>query len=142
MLRSIGVCNFHAEHLDRLAENSDSTPVINQVELHPWLTQEPLVRYHEEHGITTQAWSPLARGQVLDDPTLVALAADYGVSVAQLVVRWHLQRGITVIPKSNSTARITENSQVFGFELSDAHTELISAMNRDYRTGVDPNDRN
>jgi 2,5-diketo-D-gluconate reductase A len=142
LVRSIGVCNFHAEHLDRLAENSDARPVINQVELHPWLTQEPLVRYHQQHGIVTQAWSPLARGQVLADEVLIALAEEYEVSVAQLVLRWHLQRGITVIPKSNSTARITENSHVFGFELSEGHMSLISGLNRNYRTGVDPNDRN
>ena len=142
LVRSIGVCNFHAEHLDRIAESSNERPVLNQVELHPWLTQEPLVGYHQVHGIVTQAWSPLARGQVLDDPTLVSLSGEYGVSVAQLVLRWHLQRGIAVIPKSNSTARITENSRVFGFELSDDHMALISGLNRDYRTGVDPNDRN
>lgn len=142
LVRSIGVCNFHAEHLDRIAESSNERPVLNQVELHPWLTQEPLVGYHQVHGIVTQAWSPLARGQVLDDPTLVSLSGEYGVSVAQLVLRWHLQRGIAVIPKSNSTARITENSRVFGFELSDDHMAVISGLNRDYRTGVDPNDRN
>lgn len=142
LVRSIGVCNFHSEHLDRLADNSDERPVVNQVELHPWLTQEPLVAYHREHGIVTQAWSPLARGQVLDDPTLISLAEEYGVSVAQLVLRWHLQRGITVIPKSNSTARITENADVFGFTVMDKHMSVISALNRDYRTGVDPNDRN
>ena len=142
LVRSIGVCNFHAEHLDRIAESSDERPVINQVELHPWLTQEPLVRYHDDHGIVTQAWSPLARGQVLGDATLLSLASEYGLSVAQLVLRWHLQRGIAVIPKSNSTARITENSMVFGFELSEDHMALISALNKNYRTGVDPNDRN
>lgn len=142
LVRSIGVCNFHAEHLDRIAESSDERPVINQVELHPWLTQEPLVRYHDDHGIVTQAWSPLARGQVLGDATLLSLASEYGLSVAQLVLRWHLQRGIAVIPKSNSTARITENSMVFGFELSEDHMSRISGLNKNYRTGVDPNDRN
>ena len=142
LVRSIGVCNFHAEHLDRIAESSNERPVLNQVELHPWLTQEPLVAYHQAHGIVTQAWSPLARGQVLDDLTLLSLSAEYGVSVAQLVLRWHLQRGIAVIPKSNSTARITENSRVFGFELSDEHMAVMSGLNKDYRTGVDPNDRN
>jgi 2,5-diketo-D-gluconate reductase A len=116
--------------------------VINQVELHPWLTQEPLGRYHENHEIMAQAWSPLARGQVLEDVPLIGLAHEYGISVAQLVLRWHLQRGITVIPKSNSTARITENSDVFGFELNTEHMALISGLNKDYRTGVDPNDRN
>jgi 2,5-diketo-D-gluconate reductase A len=142
LVRSIGVCNFHEEHLQRIMDASEQTPVLNQVELHPWLSQEPLVDFHARHGIRTQAWSPLARGQVLDDPSLVSLAGDYGVSVAQLVLRWHLQRGIAVIPKSNSTTRITQNAQVFGFELSEEHMALISGMNRDYRTGLDPKDRN
>jgi diketogulonate reductase-like aldo/keto reductase len=142
LVRSIGVCNFHSEHLQRIMDNSETTPVLNQVELHPWLTQQPLLDFHTEHNIATQAWSPLARGQVLDDPALVALAREYGVSVAQLVIRWHLQRGIAVIPKSNSTHRISENAQVFGFDITPEHMASISAMNRDYRTGVDPNDRN
>lgn len=142
LVRSIGVCNFHSEHLERIAENSDEPVALNQVELHPWLTQEPLVSYHREHAIATQAWSPLARGQILDEPTLRALAERYDVSVAQLVVRWHLQRGVAVIPKSNSVERITENSRVFGFGLSDEDMMTISALNRNFRTGVDPNDRN
>jgi len=142
LVRSIGVCNFHSEHLQRIMDNSETTPVLNQVELHPWLTQQPLLDFHTEHNIATQAWSPLARGQVLDNPALVALAREYGVSVAQLVIRWHLQRGIAVIPKSNSTHRISENAQVFGFDITPEHMASISGMNRDYRTGVDPNDRN
>jgi len=142
LVRSIGVCNFHSEHLQRIMDNSETTPVLNQVELHPWLTQQPLLDFHTEHNIATQAWSPLARGQVLDDPALVALAREYGVSVAQLVIRWHLQRGIAVIPKSNSTHRISENAQVFGFDITPEHMASISGMNRDYRTGVNPNDRN
>lgn len=142
LVRSIGVCNFHAEHLQRIMDNSDQTPVMNQVELHPWLTQETLKAFHDEHDIVTQAWSPLARGQILDDPTLVSLAGDYGVSVAQLVIRWHLQRGISVIPKSLSPDRITSNADVFGFTLEPEHMDLVGSLNRDYRTGVDPNDRN
>lgn len=141
-VRSIGVCNFHAEHLQRIMDNSDEIPVINQVELHPWLTQEALTAFHDRHHIVTQAWSPLARGQILEEPTLVSLAERYGVSVAQLVIRWHLQRGISVIPKSLSPDRITSNADVFGFTLEDEHMELVGALNRDYRTGVDPNDRN
>ena len=142
LVRSIGVCNFHAEHIETLREQGGELPVLNQVELHPWLTQDPLREYHQKHGILTQAWAPLARGQVLGDESLAELATEYGVSVAQLVLRWHLQRGVAVIPKSNSTSRITENSQVFHFSLSDDAMAIISGLNRNYRTGVDPNDRN
>lgn len=142
LVKSIGVCNFHAEHIDQIREHGGELPVLNQVELHPWLTQDPLRAYHAAHGILTQAWAPLARGQVLEDPVLVRLAGEYGVSVAQLVLRWHLQRGVAVIPKSNSTERITQNSQVFHFSLTPEHVAEISHLNRDYRTGVDPNDRN
>jgi 2,5-diketo-D-gluconate reductase A len=142
LVRSIGVCNFHSEHLERIMENSDETPVMNQVEVHPWLTQVPLKAFHDQHGIVTQAWSPLARGQILEEPALVTLAAEYGVSVAQLVIRWHLERGVSVIPKSLSPQRIESNADVFGFALEPEHIALISGMNRDYRTGVDPNDRN
>lgn len=138
----IGVCNFHTEHLDRIAQHSDEPVVLNQVELHPWLTQQPLLEYHRDHGIVTQAWSPLARGQILAEPTLTGLARAYDVSVAQLVVRWHLQRGVAVIPKSNSVDRITENSRVFDFTLSEADMAVISSLNKNFRTGVDPNDRN
>jgi len=142
LVRSIGVCNFHAEHLERIMENSAETPVMNQVELHPWLSQVPLKDFHDSHNIVTQAWSPLARGQILEEPVLVALAAEYGVSVAQLVIRWHLERGISVIPKSLSPQRIESNADVFGFALEPDHLALLGSMNRDYRTGVDPNDRN
>ena len=142
LVKSIGVCNFHAEHIDQIREHGGELPVLNQVELHPWLTQDPLRAYHAAHGILTQAWAPLARGQVLEDPVLVQLAGEYGVSVAQVVLRWHLQRGVAVIPKSNSTERITQNSQVFHFSLTPEHVAEISHLNRDYRTGVDPNDRN
>lgn len=142
LVRSIGVCNFHAEHLERIMENSAETPVMNQVELHPWLSQVPLKDFHDSHNIVTQAWSPLARGQILEEPALVALAAEYGVSVAQLVIRWHLERGVSVIPKSLSPQRIESNADVFGFSLEPDHIALISSLNRDYRTGVDPNERN
>lgn len=142
VVRSIGVCNFHSEHIDAIRANSENVPVLNQVELHPWLTQDLLREYHNAHGIVTQAWAPLARGQVLDEPVLVELAGHYGVSVAQLVLRWHLQRGVVVIPKSNSEVRITQNADVFGFFIEEQHMEKISSLNRDFRTGVDPNDRN
>lgn len=141
-VRSIGVCNFHPEHLERLISASGVAPAINQVEMHPWLTQEPLRAFHQDHGIVTQAWSPLARGQILDEATLVALAAHYGRSVSQIVLRWHIQRGDAVVAKSVRRERLAENLQVFDFELTAEHMRAISGLNRDYRTGVDPNDRN
>lgn len=141
-VRSIGVCNFHPEHVERLISASGVAPAFNQVEMHPWLTQEPLRAFHHSHGIVTQAWSPLARGQVLDEESLVSLAARYGKSVSQIVLRWHIQRGDAVVAKSVRRERLTENLQVFDFELTAEDMLAISRLNRDYRTGVDPNDRN
>jgi 2,5-diketo-D-gluconate reductase A len=141
-VRSIGVCNFHPEHIERIVAASGVAPAINQVEMHPWLTQEPLRAFHHSHGIVTQAWSPLARGQVLDEESLVSLAGRYGKSVSQIVLRWHIQRGDAVVAKSVRRERLTENVQVFDFELSAEDMLAISGLNRDYRTGVDPNDRN
>lgn len=139
---SIGVSNFHTYHLDKIFEMATKPPVINQIEVHPWLTQDETIAYNTEHNIVTQAWSPLARGQILDEPTLVALAEKHGKNVAQVIIRWHLQRGLAVIPKSVSAERIRSNAEVFDFEISAEDMAAISALNKDYRTGVDPNDRN
>jgi 2,5-diketo-D-gluconate reductase A len=100
LIRSIGVCNFHTHHLERIFQMARYFPVINQVEIHPWLTQEPLIDFHQRHNVMSQAWSPLARGQILDEPTLVRIASDLDKTVPQVVIRWHLQRGYSVIPKS------------------------------------------
>lgn len=139
---SIGVSNFHTYHLDKIFEMATTPPVINQIEVHPWLTQDETIAYNTEHNIVTQAWSPLARGQILDEPSLVALAAKYGKDVAQLIIRWHIQRGLGVIPKSVSPQRIKSNADVFDFEISAEDMAAISSLNKNYRTGVDPNDRN
>jgi diketogulonate reductase-like aldo/keto reductase len=136
------VCNFHTHHIDEILKVSEHKPVLNQVELHPWLIQEKNRSYGNEHGIITQAWSPLARGQILENELLLKLAASHGKSVAQVVIRWHIQNGIAVIPKSNSKNRILENLEVFDFELSQTDMESINSLNRNYRTGVDPEDRN
>lgn len=142
LIRSLGVSNFHTHHLQRIFDEFDEYPVINQVELHPWLIQKDLREFHSSHGIATQSWSPLARGQLLEEPKVLKLAEAKGVSVAQLIIRWHIQIGSSVIPKSNSPARISENYDVFGIELSDAEMQTISSLDRGYRTGVDPEDRN
>lgn len=142
VVRSIGVCNFHTHHIDEILKVAEHKPVVNQIEVHPWLTQENVLEYDKAHSILTQAWSPLARGQILEEEILTNLASQHGKSVAQIVLRWHIQRGVAVIPKSNSKDRIIENMNVFDFELSAAEVETITAMNKNYRTGVDPEDRN
>jgi 2,5-diketo-D-gluconate reductase A len=142
LVRSIGVCNFHTHHIDEILKVAEHKPVLNQIESHPWLTQEKVIEYDNAHSIVTQAWSPLARGKILDEPMLEALALKHGKSVAQIVLRWHIQRGVAVIPKSNSKERIVENMNVFDFELSAEEVASISALNTNFRTGVDPEDRN
>lgn len=142
LVKSIGVSNFHTHHLEQILQVAEHTPVMNQVELHPFLTQDALIEYHSAHSILTQAWSPLARGQILSNELIVDLAKKHGRVPSQIVLRWHIQRGIAVIPKSTSKARIIENIEVFDFELSDAEMASISALNTNYRTGVDPEDRN
>ena len=142
LIRSIGVCNFHTHHVDEILKVAEHRPVLNQVELHPWLTQDKVLEYDKLHSMLTQAWSPLARGKILEEPMLAELAKTHGKSVAQIVLRWHIQRGVAVIPKSNSMERITENMNVFDFALTDQEMNSISALNSNFRTGVDPEDRN
>jgi 2,5-diketo-D-gluconate reductase A len=142
LVRSIGFCNFHPHHVDEILKVAEHKPVLNQVELHPWLTQDKVLEYDNSHSILTQAWSPLARGKILEEDMLAELAKSHGKSVAQIVLRWHIQRGIAVIPKSNSMERITENMNVFDFELSEQEIASISSLNSNFRTGVDPEDRN
>ena len=142
VIRSIGVCNFHTHHIDEILKVAEHVPVLNQIELHPWLTQEKVLEYDTSHKIVTQAWSPLARGKILEEPMLETLAKKHGKSVAQVVLRWHIQRGVAVIPKSNSKERIIENMNVFDFELSQEEISAITALNTNFRTGVDPEDRN
>ncbi|WP_020075936.1 aldo/keto reductase [Cryocola sp. 340MFSha3.1] len=138
--RSIGVANFHIHHLDRLARETDTVPAVNQVELHPWLPQAEVRAYDASHGIVTEAWSPLARGRVLGDPVLDALAAKHGVTPAQVVIRWQLQLGNVVIPKSTSPERIRSNIDVFGFELDAEDLAAIATLESGERTGKDPDD--
>ncbi|GAA5155532.1 aldo/keto reductase [Pseudonocardia eucalypti] len=136
--RAIGVSNFQPAHLDRLAAGTDTVPSVNQIELHPRLTQDELRKYHSAHGIATEAWSPIAKGEVLDHPTVEALAQKYDRTPAQIVLRWHLQIGNVVIPKSANPTRMRENFDVFGFELADDDLAEIEALNEDYRTGPHP----
>ncbi len=138
-VRAIGVSNFQPAHLRRVIDETGTEPAVNQIELHPYLTQAELRAFHTRHSIATEAWSPLAKGgDLLTEPMVTGLAAKYGSSPAQVVLRWHLQLGNVVIPKSVTPARIRENSAVFDFELADDDMEGISALDRGLRTGPDP----
>ncbi|WP_030607595.1 aldo/keto reductase [Streptomyces sclerotialus] len=137
-IRAIGVSNFQPAHLRRLLDASGIVPAVNQVELHPGLQQSELRAFHAEHGIATEAWSPLAQGALLKDEAITAIAERHGKSPAQVVLRWHLQIGNVVIPKSVTPARIRENLDVFDFVLTDADIDAITALDQGLRTGPDP----
>lgn len=137
LVRAIGVSNFQPSHLERLG--GDVVPAVNQIELHPYLTQVEARKYNAEHGIATEAWSPLAKGgALLADPVVRRLAESYDRSPAQIVLRWHLQLGNVVIPKSVTPARIRENLAVFDFDLTEADVAALSTLDRGERTGPDP----
>ncbi len=136
--RSIGVSNFLIEHLERILEATGEVPALNQIELHPQLQQAELRRYHSEHGILTEAWSPLGQGRALEDPRIAEIAQTHGRSPAQVVLRWHIQLGNVVIPKSVTPARIEENFQLFDFELSQAEMEAFEELDAGERIGPDP----
>jgi 2,5-diketo-D-gluconate reductase A len=136
--RSIGVSNFKPHHIERLRAESDVLPVLNQVEMHPWLPQVETRQYNASLGILTEAWSPLARGRVLDNEILNGLADKHLKTPAQIVLRWHIQTGTVVIPKSNSLDRIRENAQVFDFVLDVADLAAIASLETGERTGMDP----
>jgi 2,5-diketo-D-gluconate reductase A len=138
LTRSIGVSNFQESHLERIISETGVVPVVNQIELHPYLQQPGLRREHAERGIVTEAWSPLAQGAVLDDPVLVEIAQRLGVTSGQVVLRWHLQLGNVVFPKSVTQSRIEENFDIFGFTLTDEDMAAIEGLDRGERTGPDP----
>ena len=138
--RSIGVSNFQIEHLEKLASETDTVPAVNQIEVHPYLTNDAVRGYGQEHGIATEAWSPIAKGGVLEDPTVVGIADKVGKTPAQVVLRWHIQRGDIVFPKSVTPSRMKENFGLFDFELDPADVGEISALDQgeDGRTGPNP----
>ena len=137
--RAIGVSNFTIEHLERLAAESGTIPAVNQIELHPWLTQRELREYHREHGIVTEAYSPLAQGgELLQEPVITELARAHGRTPAQIVLRWHIQLGNVVFPKTTRPERMRENIDVFDFELSDDEMGMIDALDRGLRLNPDP----
>jgi 2,5-diketo-D-gluconate reductase A len=138
--RSIGVSNFQVEHLERLAQESDTVPAVNQIEVHPYFVNEKVRAYGAEHGIKTEAWSPIAQGKVLDDSEITRVADKVGKSPAQVTLRWHIQRGDIVFPKSVTEQRIKDNFALFDFELDDDDVAAITALDKgeDGRTGPNP----
>lgn len=136
--RSIGVANFTERHLERLIDETGTAPAVNQVELHPEFAQNALREFHRRHGIVTEAWSPLARGGAVELPMVRAIAAAQQRTPAQIVLRWHLQHGIVVIPKSQQPDRIAENLDILDFELDDAQMHAIDALDTGRRRWKDP----
>jgi 2,5-diketo-D-gluconate reductase A len=138
--RSIGVSNFQTAHLERLAKESSVVPAVNQIEVHPYFTNEEVRAYGREHGIATEAWSPIAQGKVLDDPVVERIAKAINKSPAQVVLRWHVQRGDIVFPKSVSPDRMRQNFELFDFELDGSDIDALSALDKGEsgRTGPNP----
>jgi 2,5-diketo-D-gluconate reductase A len=128
--RSIGVSNFEPEHLERIIVETGEVPVVNQVELHPMFQQRPLRAFHARYGVRTQSWSPLGQGRLKDDPTILKVAAKHGKTPAQVIIRWHLDNGLIVIPKSADAGRIRENIDVFDFQLTPNDLHSIACLDR------------
>jgi 2,5-diketo-D-gluconate reductase A len=136
--RSIGVSNFQPHHIRRLKAETEIPPAVNQIEVHPYLTQAEVRAFDADNEIVTEAWSPIAQGKVLDDPEITSVARRVERTPAQVVLRWHIQRGDVIFPKSTHTERMRENFELFDFELSDQDMEILSSLNRDERSGPDP----
>jgi 2,5-diketo-D-gluconate reductase A len=137
-VRAIGVSNFQVHHLRDLFEATETRPAVNQIEVQPFLIQDELRAFDSAHGIVTEAWSPIARGKVADDPVIRGIAGTLGRSPAQVTLRWHLQRGDVVFPKSVTRSRVEENFRLFDFELDDSQMAALSGLDRGERTGPDP----
>ena len=140
LTRSVGVSNFHVSHLESIIERFGVVPAVDQIELHPWLPQAGIRAFCAQHGILTEAWSPLASGALLDDPGLVAVGAKYGKTAAQVMIRWHLELGNVVLPKSVTPERIRQNIDVFDFGLDAEDFALIAALESGHRTGPNPDE--
>ena len=138
--KSVGVSNFQVEHLERLAKETELVPAVNQIEVHPYLANDTVRKYGKDHGIATEAWSPIAQGKVLDDPVITDLAAEVSKTPAQVVLRWHIQRGDIIFPKSVTPKRVQENFALFDFELDSEAVAKIDALDKgeDGRVGPHP----
>ncbi|AMQ19683.1 aldo/keto reductase [Geobacillus sp. JS12] len=141
-VRAIGVSNFQIHHLQDVMADCEIKPMVNQVEYHPRLTQKELLTFCRENGIQLEAWSPLMRGEILSEPTIVDIGRKYGKTPAQVVLRWDLQHGVVTIPKSVTPARIKENADIFDFSLTDEEMKQIDALNLNKRVGPDPDNFN
>lgn len=141
-VKAIGVSNFHIHHLKDLQEDAEVIPMVNQVEYHPSLTQKELQSYCQDNKIQLEAWSPLMQGKLLNDPILKAIGETYNKSVAQVILRWDLQNGVITIPKSINEHRIVENASIFDFELASEDMKRIDGLNKNERTGPDPDNFN
>ena len=138
-IKSVGVSNFNQDHLERIIGETGVTPVVNQIELHPRFQQRDKRNFHKQHNIHIESWSPLGSGRLLSDPTIAGIAGKHGKSAAQTIIRWHLQHGLVVIPKSNNRDRMAQNFDVFGFELDGEDLQTIRGMDSSNgRTGPDP----
>ena len=138
LTRAIGVSNFQPAHLRRIIDETGVTPAVNQIELHPYLQQHDLRALHADLGIVTESWSPLGQGAILKDPVVMEIAERVGRTPGQIIIRWHLQHGLVLFPKSATRARIDENFDVFGFDLSDADIEALDGLDRGKRFGPEP----
>ena len=138
MVRAIGVCNFHQSHFELLKTRANIKPMINQIEIHPYLVQKELIEYLNKEQIAIEAWSPLARGRVVEEPLLIDIGQKYQKSSSQVTLRWHVQKDLIVIPKSVNPLRIAENMQIFDFELTETEMQQIDSLNEDFRTGPNP----
>ncbi|MFI6507197.1 aldo/keto reductase [Streptosporangium sp. NPDC050855] len=141
-IRAVGVSNFQPAHLTRVIDETGLVPAVNQIELHPALQQAELRAFHDQHGIVTEAWSPLAQGDVLDDPVITDIAGRYGKTPAQVVLRWHLDLGNVVIPKSVTPSRIRENFDLSDFSLTEEDMTRIAGLEKGTRIGPDPDEFN
>ena len=140
MVRAIGVSNHQQHHLEKILATANTKPMVNQIELHPQLTQEPLRKFCADHEIAVTSWSPLARARLMEDSVLAKIGEAYGKTIAQVVIRWHLQNDLIVIPKSVTPSRIVENADVYDFSLSEEEMNLIDGLNQDWRTGTHPDE--
>ncbi|MCJ2388088.1 aldo/keto reductase [Limosilactobacillus fermentum] len=138
LTKSIGVSNYSMIHLQYLATQAREMPVVDQLERHPWLQETPMIKYNQEHQIVTQAWAPLGRGQLMEEPVLKQIADHHDRSVTQVILRWHLQSGISFIPKSVHEARISQNAAIYDFSLTDEEMALIASLDKNHRLSQEP----
>lgn len=139
VFKAIGVSNFHPQHMKELLDNAKIIPAVNQIEVHPYLTQEELIQYNQNKGIEVECWSPIARGKIFKDEFLKSLAEKYSKTISQIVLRWEVQRGLIVLPKSVHEARLIENAGIFDFKISDEDMTAISKLNKNERVNEESN---